>query len=177
MINGHVIITTQDHRVKDSDLTKTAIYLEVFSLHESLDFLRSRAAVESLTEDEIMAATELAEKVGYHREWLKELPNRGSELLGYRPEWASYKRSINDALDLNFRLLDRDNPQAAKLFVMLSYLDTLNIPRELLRRGVTPQSRIGNDGEPFEQTPSQGCVDGDLYKFISDHFRSAEPRS
>lgn len=188
VINGHVIITSQDHRVKDSDLAKTAIYLEMFSLQESLEFLRARAAVESLTEDELMAATEIAEKVGYHplaldstaawvhhtshsfRDCLKELPNRGSELLGYRPQWASYKSSITDALDLNFRRLKRDSPQGARLFVMLSYLDKLDIPRELLRRGVTPQSRIGSDGEPFEQTPSQGCVDGELYKLISDHF-------
>ena len=188
VINGHVIITTQDHRVKDSDLTKTAIYLEMFSLQESLDLLRSRAAVESLTEDELKAATEVAEKVGYHplaldsiaawvhhtsdtfRECLEQLPNRGSTALDFRPTWASYKSSITDVLDLNFRCLERDNPQAAKFLVTLSYLDTLNIPRELLRRGVTPQPRIGSDGEPFEQTPSQGCVDGDLYKLLSDHF-------
>lgn len=188
VINGHVIITTQDHRVEDSDLAKKVLHLEMFNLQESLEFLCSRAAVESLTGDEHVAATELAEKMGYHplaldstaawvhhtsssfRDCTNELPNRREELLKYRPPWASYKKSITDALDLNFRLLERDNPQAASLLIMLSYLDPLNIPRQLLSRAVVSQSRIGSDGEPFEQTPGQGCVNEDLCKLISDRF-------
>jgi hypothetical protein len=73
-------------------------------------------------------------------------------------------------LNLSFQALKLSSTQATALFLIFAHLDLEIIPREILQRGVTLQLRVGIDGQPFEQTPDQGCVDHGIILLMSDQF-------
>ncbi|KAH0541379.1 hypothetical protein FGG08_004143 [Glutinoglossum americanum] len=190
--NGHIIITTLDHRVQDSDLVGNAIELGMLNLQESVDLLRRRAGRDALSEDELYAAKEIAGQVEglplaldsaagfvHHRkktfcEYLQQYGDRAQFLLSYRPSMSIYDKSVFTSLDMNLDVVYRENPRAAMLFLVFAHLDRSKISLELLRQGTVQQQRIGRDGESYGMTPEQGCVDKSLVSLLSDEMAFGE---
>ena len=190
--NGQVIITTQDRRISDSNIAKTFIALDHFPLGDSETLLKSRSGIESYSQEEALAIEEIARLLGHHPlafdsaaayvhhthssfcQYLEDFRLRSSQLLAYREQWDPYDKSVTTCLDLSYSRVEEENEQATALLLLLAHLDGANISRELLRRAASPQLRVGSNGEPYEQTPDQGCVDSSLIALVSDPIALGE---
>ena len=184
--NGHVIITTQDRRISDGNLSKAFIALGNFLLQDSKALLSSRSGIENLSQEEAMAIEEIAGLVGHHPlaldsaaayvhhtncsfcQYLTNFRLRSSQLLAFREKWDPYDKSVTACLDLSYSRVEQENEQAMALLLLFAHLDGANIPRELLQRAATPQLRVGSEWEPYEQTPEQRCGEICLIALISD---------
>lgn len=190
--NGQVIITTQDRRISDSNLAKTFITLRHFPLRDSKLLLKSRSGIDTFSQEEAVAIEEIAQLLGHHPlaldsaaafvhhthssfcQYLTDLQLRSSQLLAYREKWDPYDKSVTTCLDLAYSRVEQENKHAIALLLLFAHLDGANISRELLRRAATPQLRVGSDGEPYEQTPDQGCVDPSLISLALDPIAFGE---
>jgi NB-ARC domain len=189
--HGHIIITTQDHRVENPDLVKSVIHLDMLSDEESMELLKKSTRTLGFSNDEDIAAKETARRVGNHplalataAAWvlwtegsfsgfLQALGRENSKIFG-PSEWIG-RKWVYEYLNLNYRTLESKNPQAFSLLLLFAYLDNTEIPRELFEKGIAAQARVGVGGEPFDQKPEQGGVDDNTLRLLSDQpaFRKA----
>lgn len=190
--NGHVIVISQDHRVRDGDLVKDTIFLDMMTPEESFSLLQKRAGFTISSEDEVRAAEELAKRMGYlplaldssaafiqhQRIWkfsdyLLLFKKQTEFCLRYPRKnfGSSYAEPLFNVLDINYDAAGKESPHAIRLLLLFAHVDGSCISMEFLRRGTASQWRPGSNGEAFQQTPGEGCVDANLQHLISDQIK------
>lgn len=83
-------------------------------------------------------------------EYLRLYKTRQGEVLQSQPKLENYDRTILTAWEVNFRQIEQESPEAAKLLLLFCFLDPGDISEATLLRGCTPQKRWGRDGELTE---------------------------
>jgi hypothetical protein len=178
---GHIILTTQDNRVRSSEFINRELEVKMLSPDESQLLLFNRAGMTTPQLGEVEVAHALVEELGYLplaidsagayisvrqktvQEYADLFHSHQRDMLDHRPDASSYERSVLGALELAFRDIDL-RPDAFVLLYLLVYLDRAEVTEQFLRRGVTNQLRWSSKGEPFETVPGQRYV---AQKFIN----------
>jgi hypothetical protein len=182
---GHIILTTQDARVKDNEFINEAFEVKALSPEESRQLLFKRSGVSLSELDEMEVAEALVEDLGYlplaidsagayinvHQKTITEyadlLRKFQKQILDHRPQVSSYERSVIGTLELNLKEIDSRHGTYV-LLCLLVFLDRAEVTEEFLKRGVTTQPRWGSSGEPIQVDPADRYVPDKLVKLINN---------
>ncbi|KAI0972419.1 hypothetical protein F4678DRAFT_430226 [Xylaria arbuscula] len=176
---GHVLLTTQDTRVKHNEFFSQCFQVELFSHEESKQLLFSRAGIVYPRLEDAQIAQSLVDELGCLplaidsagayisareksvKEYSDLFHNYQRDVLNHRPQATSYERSVFGSLELNFQRIDL-LPGASTLLALLVFLDRTEITEEFLRRGAAKQHQWAPHGELIHVVPryiSQSLID------------------
>jgi NB-ARC domain len=185
---GHVILTTQDARVGNSEFINEALEVKVLSPEESQQLLFTRGGVGSPKLNEIEVAQALVEELGYLplaidsagayinvrqktvTEYTDLFHNFQKDILDLRPQASSYKQSVIGTLELNFKEID-SRPGSYALLCLFVFLDGIEVTEEFLKRGATNQLRWGPSGEPILADPADRYIPYELINLINNDLK------
>lgn len=178
-LSGHVLLTTQDTRVKHNEFFSQCLHVELFNHEESKQLLFSRAGIAYPRLEEAQIAQNLVDELGClplaidsagayisaREKSIKEYSDLfrkyQRDVLNHRPQATSYERSVFGSLELNFQRIDL-LPGASTLLTLLVFLDRVEITEEFLRRGAAKQHQWAPHGELIHVVPryiSQDLID------------------
>lgn len=104
------------------------------------------------------------------QEYIELLQCQRNELLKYPVQLGSYQRSVFATWEVSFRQIERDSKLAAKLLLLLSFLDPAEINQCMLVRGCQPQRRWGAAGEVCDYSPSEAGVDNGIIELVTNRI-------
>ena len=185
---GHIILTSQDARVKDSELVDDALAIGMMSPDESQRLLLSRAAVDTSQLDELELAAALVKELGYLPlaidsagayinvrqktvgQYSQLFHKYTQDILDHRPEASSYPLSVVGSLEVSFNLVD-SKTDASLLLSLFAFLDRSDITEQFLRRASTPQLRWAGNGEPELVEPAASYVSNEYCSLLDNDLR------
>ncbi|KAF8242731.1 hypothetical protein K440DRAFT_664567 [Wilcoxina mikolae CBS 423.85] len=181
---GHIIVTTRDPTGSFGEES----HMQGLKPEEAVQLLLKRSKILKPTDDDIVNATCITEQLGCLalaieqagayisarqltlQEYVELLQCQRNELLKYPVQLGSYQRSVFATWEVSFRQIERDSTPAAKLLLMLSFLDPAEINQLMLVRGCQPQKRWGAAGEVCNYSASEAGVDSGIIELVTNRI-------
>ncbi|RDL37962.1 uncharacterized protein BP5553_05395 [Venustampulla echinocandica] len=153
---GHLIITTRDETAIGK-VSEHGHSIKPLEPEEAIQVLFSKARIAQPSADDVKQAGEIVELLGCLplavdqagafirtqqkplREYRRLFEDRILEVVKTSPQRDSIENSYLTVWEINFRQTEKDCPMAAKLLLLLSFLEGTDIPESMLRRGCSPK--------------------------------------
>jgi hypothetical protein len=186
--SGNVLITTRDFRVEHPDLSTYALPLDVLDPEDAQTLLFTRCGIRTQSNDNDEHAALIVKELGFlplaidqagayiqtRRKSLNEYYSmyqaHQASLLGYRSNMLKDEKTVMSIWEDSFKKIERESPVVAEFFLLLCQFGPGGIPEALLKKGCTPQSVFGQDGELMTLSPEEDLVPESMITLLGDYF-------
>ncbi|KAF2004056.1 hypothetical protein P154DRAFT_427728 [Amniculicola lignicola CBS 123094] len=183
--HGHIIVTTRDQAAIGS-VSEDGASMEPLDEEDAMEVLLAKAKITEPSGDDIEQSRAIVnllgglplavEQAGAYirsqrkplREYRQLAEERVGEVLKQSPGISARENSYLTVWELNFCQLEKESSIAASFLLLLSFLESTDIPETMLRRGSSHKKIWDRSGEVTEMSPKDAGLRADITALIQD---------